>query len=431
MPETNWKSAPGPSEVAAYNSKKTAFVEAGTIASQNYYDPTDKNSFETKSRLYSDPAAYSYAINDWLSTWRNSKNVPNSNFVNELDYIQFLLRGSGLSSEKEGFSRGILTQKDLSGLKTASEIALANGIGFKDVLKSIYESKQALGGDGPKYSKQISSALKLIDLGDAQSKLSTAYFNMFGVYPSEENIKAFKQYWNAEIRKQEAPTVTQQVTSKGAVTVGKGKGKKTGTGAVTDTKTVTKGEGFTTEEQAQTMANFLSQQFGKGMMGGAVKTIFDGIRGYYRDNMLPEPSYDSVANLVKDLATTTDENSYNTKLNQIRQSIRDKAAKFYPALAEDLKNGIDVKETADTFYETLAKKWGVSSGEALKRDQEANELVKNALNYRDEKGNVRLMDLSQFNIASQKSKRFLEGSNFLSMVGNFGDKIIGAMGGGR
>ena len=147
--------------------------------------------------------------------------------------------------------------------------------------------------------------------------------------------------------------------------------------------------------------------------------------------MLPEPSYDSVANLVKDLATTTDENSYNTKLNQIRQGIRDKAAKFYPALAEDLKNGIDIKETADTFYETLAKKWGVASGEALKRDQEANELVKNALNYRDEKGNVRLMDLSQFNIASQKSKRFLEGSNFLSMVGNFGDKIIGAMGGGR
>jgi len=41
------------------------------------------------------------------------------------------------------------------------------------------------------------------------------------------------------------------------------------------------------------------------------------------------------------------------------------------------------------------------------------------------------MDLSQFSIASQKSKRFLEGSNFLSMVGNFGDKIIGAMGGGR
>lgn len=411
--------------------RTSAFAQAGTIASQNYYDPTEGNTFELKSRIYSDPAAYAYAINDWLGSWRNSKNVPNSNFVNELDYIQFLLRGSGLSSEKEGYSRGILTQKDLSGLKTASEIALANGIGFKDVLKSIYESRQALGEDGPKYSKQISSALKLIDLGDAQNKLSTGYFNMFGVYPSEENIKAFKQYWNAEVRKQEAPTVTQQVTGKGAVTVGKGKGKKTGTGAVTDTKTVTKGEGFTTEEQAQTMANFLSQQFGKGMMGGAVKTIFDGIRGYYRDNMLPEPSYDSVANLVKDLATTTDENTYNTKLTQIRQGIRDKAAKFYPALAEDLKNGIDVKETSDTFYDTLAKKWGVASGEALKRDQEANELVKNALNYRDEKGNVRLMDLSQFSIASQKSKRFLEGSNFLSAVGNFGDKIIGAMGGGR
>lgn len=411
--------------------QRSAFTQAGTIASQNYYDPTQENSFELKSKLYSDPAAYAFAINDWLGSWRNSANVPNANFKNELDYIQFLLRGSGLSKDKEGYSRGILTKNDLSGLKTASEIALANGIGFKDVLRSIYESKQALGGDGPKYSKQISSALKLIDIGDAQNKLSNAYFTMFGVYPTEENIKAFKQYWNAEVRKQEVPTVTSQVTGKGTVTLGKGKKKKSGTGVVTETETVTKGEGFTQEEQAQTMANFLSQQFGKGMMGGAVKTIYDAIRGFHRDNMLPEPSYDSVASLIKDLATTTDENTYNTKLTQIKQSIRDKAAKFYPALAEDLKNGIDIKETSDTYYESLAKKWGVSSGSALMRDPEASELVKSALNFKDEKGNVRLMDLREFNIASQKSKRYLEGSDFLSAVGNFGDKLIATMGGGR
>lgn len=410
---------------------RSAFTQAGTIASQNYYDPTQENSFELKSKLYSDPAAYAFAINDWLGSWRNSKNVPNSNFVNELDYIQFLLRGSGLSSEKEGVSRGLLTTKDLAGLKTASEIALANGIGFKDVLKSIFESKQALGEGGPKYSKQIASSLKLIDIGDAQSKLSEAYFNMFGVYPSQENIKAFKQRWNDEVRKQEAVTTTQQVTGKGGVVVGKGKGKKSGTGAVTQSRTITKGEGFTEAEQAQTMADFLATQFTKENMGGAVKTIFDGIKKMYRDNFLPEPTYESVASIVKDLATTPDETSYTTKLNQVSQSVRDKAAKFFPALADDLKNGKDISETSDIYFNSLAKKWGAASADALKRDPEALELVKSALNVRDDKGNARIMDLNELNITAQKSKRYLEGTEFLSTVGNFGDKLIAAMGGGR
>lgn len=429
----NWKSSPGAGDVREYTSR-TAFQQAGTFANQNYYDPTKEGSFELKSRLYSDPAAYSFGINDWVSQWRSSTNVPNANFKNELDYIQFLLRGSGLSTEKGGVSRGILTTKDLDGLKKASQIALANGIGFKDVMLSIYESKQAAGeaGAGPKYSKQIATSLKLIDLGDAQNKLSNAYFNMFGVYPSEENIKNFKQYWNAEIRKQEPTVTSAQVVDKGKVAVGAGKGKKAGTGTITTSETVTKGLGFTAEEQSQAMANYLSKYFNtQNVSGGAVKKVYDGIKEIYKNNFLPEPSFESVASTVRDILTTTDETAYGTKLAALQQGVRDKAAKFYPALAEELKSGRDVSETSDVFYSLLAKKWGVTSEVSLKNDKEANALIQNALNYRDEKGNVRLMDIQEFLSSAQKSSRYTKGEEFLAGVGRLGDKIIAAMGGGR
>jgi len=432
MAETNWKSAPGPSEVAAYNSKRTAFQQAGTFANQNY-DPTAEGSFELKSRLYTDPAAYSFAINNWVSGWRNdTTSVPNSNFKNRLDYIQFLLRGSGLSTEKGGVSRGILTVKDLAGLRNASQIALANGIGFEDVMLSIYQSKQAAGGDGgPKYSKQMSTSLKLLDLGDATNKLSTAYFNMFGVYPTEENIKSFKTYWNTEARAQVGTVTTSQVTEKGKVKVG----KKTGTGKVSTTDTVTKGYGFTEEEQAQTMANYLAKQFNvdpsKMMQGGAVKRVYDGIREIYRNNLLQEPAFESVAGVIKDLLSTPDETAYTTKLTAIQQGVRDKAAKFYPTLAEDLKNGKNISEYSDVYYELLANTWGVTSASALKSNKDATALVQNAFNYTDAKGNVRMQNLTEFLASARNSKNYLEGSQAIAGAGRLGDKIIAAMGGGR
>jgi hypothetical protein len=67
----------------------------------------------------------------------------------------------------------------------------------------------------------------------------------------------------------------------------------------------------------------------------------------------------------------------------------------------------------------------------LKRDKEANDLVQQALNSKDEKGNVSLMGLNIFNSLAQKSSRWLNGPEGLSTFGNFGDRVIAAMGGGR
>ena len=421
-----------PNEVPASNrpGSTTAFQQAGVYANQGGYDPTAEGSFELKSKLYSDPAAYSFAINSWVSGWRNSTNVPNKNFKNELDYIQYLLRASGLSTEKGGVSRGVLTIKDLDGLKKASTIALANGVGFKDVMLDIYQSRQAagVGADGPKYSKQVSTALRLIDFGDAKSKLSNAYFNMFGVYPNEENIKAFENYWNAQVKLQEPKTVTSQVSQKGKVAVG----KQTGTGTVSTTQTTTTGEGFTDAEQAQAMADYLGKQFNmQNLGGGAVKRVYDSIREIYRNNFLPEPTYQSVAGAIKDLLTTPDEATYTTKLATLQQGVRDKAIKFYPALAEDLRNGKNVSDTADVYRSLLARKWGMATEESLMNDAEANSLIQSALNFKDEKGNTRLMDINEFLVSAQQSKKFLTSTQFIAGVGNLGDKIIAAMGGGR
>jgi hypothetical protein len=68
----------------------------------------DKDAFELKSQVYTNPAAYSYAIGNYLLNWRNT---PSSKpgFKSELDYIQALLRQSGASSDTTG--RGILGNK--------------------------------------------------------------------------------------------------------------------------------------------------------------------------------------------------------------------------------------------------------------------------------------------------------------------------------
>ena len=52
-----------------------------------------EGSFELKSRLYTDPAAYSFYIQDNILGWRYDTNVPEG-FKNKLDYIQALLRGT-------------------------------------------------------------------------------------------------------------------------------------------------------------------------------------------------------------------------------------------------------------------------------------------------------------------------------------------------
>jgi len=76
-----------------------------------------KDSFETKSQVYTNPAAYSYAIGNYLLNWRNEAS-PTPGFANKLDYIQALLRGSGAS--KDTTPRGVIGNDDTKAMQEVS-----------------------------------------------------------------------------------------------------------------------------------------------------------------------------------------------------------------------------------------------------------------------------------------------------------------------
>ena len=97
-----------------------------------------KDSFETKSQVYTNPAAYSYAIGNYLLNWRNEAS-PAPGFANKLDYIQALLRGSGAS--KDTTPRGVIGNDDTKAMQEVSRIALQNGVPFLDTLKELYSNK--------------------------------------------------------------------------------------------------------------------------------------------------------------------------------------------------------------------------------------------------------------------------------------------------
>ena len=82
-----------------------------------------EGSFELKSNLYANPAAYSYAIRDYLNGWR-AEASPVPGFVNKLDYTQALLRGTGAS--KDTTPRGVIGVDDAKAMQEVSRIAIQN-----------------------------------------------------------------------------------------------------------------------------------------------------------------------------------------------------------------------------------------------------------------------------------------------------------------
>lgn len=256
-----------------------------------------KDSFELKSQVYTNPAAYSYAIGNYLLNWRNEQS-PVSGFVNKLDYIQALLRGTGLS--KDTTPRGIIGNDDTKALQEVSRISLQNGIPFLDTLKELYSTRNV---NTVKFSKSIATSIKLIDDTDAKSQLSNAYFQAYGEFPPENVITEFKNLRNIEAKKQQAKSVTTGTTR----------------GDVTSTKTTTFDEGFTKEEQQQFLANYLVKNFDVATsdgLGGQAKSLYDQIVGVHRNNLLTEPDLPAVAGVIKNVLSATDDKVASEILNQ-------------------------------------------------------------------------------------------------------------------
>lgn len=324
-----------------------------------------KDSFETKSQNYSDPVAYSYAIGDYLLNWRNEAS-PTPGFNNKLDYIQALLRGSGLSSDTT--ERGIIGNKDVKALQDVSRIALQNGVPFLNMLQNLYTNKSS----AVTFSKSISVAVKLLDPTDAKSTLSDAYFKYYGAFPSTNQISEFEKLYNAEAKRQMAKSTTTTTTS----------------GKVSSSKTTTLGEGFTEKEQQQFLANYLVKNFDvatKENLGGVAKSLYDDIIRTNKNNYLSEPTLPEVASVLKQVLDAPDDKVANELLTNYKNQQRKVASTQYLGIQPFLLAG----EDATTYTKPLVDFLTKASGRTISYD---DPFIKKALNFKDEKGNYRLMN---------------------------------------
>lgn len=356
--------------------------------------------FELQSRVYNDPAAYSKAISKFLLEWRNT---PQEGFQNKLDYLQALVRGSGLSSDTT--PRGVFGNKDTAALKDVSLIALQNGIPFEQVLQELYKNKGASGGG---FSKQVATSIKLIDPTDAKASLSDAYYKTFGAFPSQAQIENYMNLYNAEAKRQKGQTIT--TTSTG--------------GKVTTSTSITKGEGFTENEQKQFLADYLVKNYemdSRDDLGGQAKSLYDVIVNTYTSNYQPEPDFKTVSGVIKDVLSSSDDAVATQKLQAFLQEGRKVAAKQYLGIANELNAGEDAAKYTNPLANTLTK--------VLGRTTYADDpLVKKALNFKDDKGVYRMMNDLEFQQAYEADPRYATSSAAINKSVALADSIASKLG---
>ncbi len=357
--------------------------------------------FELKSRLYADPAAYSKAIGNYLLEWRNTSQ---DGFQNKLDYIQALLRGSNLSSDDT--PRGVFGVKDTAALKDASLIALQNGIPFIQVLEELYKNKG--GGGTAKFSKQVATSIKLIDPTDAKASLSDAYYQAFGAFPSDAQIKNYMNLYNAEAKRQKGKSITTYNTS----------------GTVTTQQTTTMDEGFTEKEQQKFLAEYLVKNYdmtSSEELGGTAKSLYDAIVGTYAANYLDEPDFETVTGVIKNVLSSSDDKTATQQLETFLQQGRKIASKQWLGLEKELSAG----ENISTYTTPLAKSLTKLFGRTVNYD---DPLIKKAINFKDEKGVYRMMNEIELSAAAESDPRYAVSSGAINKATSLADKIATALG---
>jgi hypothetical protein len=284
--------------------------------------------------------------------------------MSDYAYFQAMVRKMGLSKSKGVI--GLTDMQDISAMKDVLKASYIDGIPWFETIEKQAQSPYASSSAGPKFSKEVSTALTLIDKTDAEDILSKAYYGAFGVMPNNKQIENFKTRFAAEAQRQLAETVTTRTTS----------GTDTSTSAKSTTKTT--GLGFTQSEQQQFIAKFLKNNYkitGKEE-SGRVATIIDDLQRVYQDNLLPEPPLEELTAFAADAIGTGDPEMYKQKIDAKLQSVRMVAAKMHPGAADILGAGTDIKTIATPISQALNSYLGTN---IAYNDPRIKELV----NYND------------------------------------------------
>ena len=388
----------------------TAYYSMGNMANANAAAVAAKvraeGSFYSQVLATSDSFQYNRYLSAELDRLRST---PRSDgFSNQLNYLQALLRSSGGS--KGTSALGAFDLDDSKAFRDAIVNARINGVEYFTWLEDL--NKNGLGSGGPKtrFSKDASTAINLIDMSDATTAFTKGYYTAFGKTATNDQIVTFMNKFNAKA-KQEAATVTTTGTTTTS--------KSGSTGKSTTTRS---GLGFTEQEQTNYLAKYLGYYTEiTPEVAGASKVILDEIRNTYKNNGLQEPAFESMAKIVKDVISTGDPTMAKQKIEEAKTKIRTLAAKLNPGVADLLNSGEDMSTIAQQYIK-------LSESVTRKRYTQDSPLIKQMLNFKDDKGAYRSATNFEALSILRGSEDFMSSPDAFSTFSDIGDVLTSKLG---
>lgn len=326
-----------------------------------------------------EPIQFAIKASKYFDSLAGTKQYTTDPGLNDLQYIQALVRKMGLSKGQSNL--GEMSLEDAKAIQDVFRTAYYRGQDWKTVLENDYNSPYRTGEST--FSKDVSTALRLIDKTDAQNILTKAYYETYNKYPTQKQIEKFATKFNEEAKRQAQVTTTTR------------SGKD-----VTKSTSITANQGFTQEEQDQFLATFLKDNYkitGEEQ-AGYVKNVISTIKNAYASNLLPEEDMDQIINFAANLVGTADDKMANQKLDAKLQSIRNVAAKLNPGVADILANGQDMSTVVDPIVKTI----NATLGTNFTKDDAR---LKQVINYNDGK-TVRTMNASELQTFIEKLPEF-------------------------
>jgi hypothetical protein len=428
--------------------KTTAFAQLSSFKNApNIY--TDQQNNLLTYAMATDPTRKAQALQEIYRglASRNDIAAGKGFSGSNLDYLNSLMRQKGVSKT---------TLTDATSLNNVINAAVAlnqDPFTFLENYNASVKGKVIAQPDTTtKFSKQVQSSLQLKDLGDARQQYSDAYFKTYGTFPTADLDKKFQDSWNAKATSELQPTTTEQKTEyaplydkKSKPVIDKATGKQQidkfgnkvyssitkNKDGVLQYKTITtggstsQGEGFTTEEQTQFLATFLSDNFPSAKwnvkdVGGAAKTVYDTIKAYHLGNYEDAPDFATVAPLIKDVLSHPDQKVQEEMFNQYLSGLQKKATGRFMSLKDLVQPGENANKYIDPMLKSLST--GLETNITVK-----DALAQQVLNFKGEDGIYRMPNDFELNSLIMKDKRYDSTSGAINTAVNMAQTLRNAL----
>jgi hypothetical protein len=344
---------------------------------------------------------------------------------------------------------------DISKITSAIKGAVSSNapdlVAYLQTMKTMDKDGKVAAKPTTSYNKQVSTALQLKDYNDAKQMVGDAYFAAYGYPMGDDLVSKFRDAFNSEAKKQLATSTTTQVTTpvpiydmKKPVIDPKTKKQKVDKNGkpvfaqkidvngkpvyeyVTKSTSVDSGEGFTSDEQKQFLANYLATNAPElggdpAKLGGIAKSVYDQVVALHKNNFLDVPNLPSLLPLLKSVIGTADQKVATELLTKYQADQRAKAATKYMGIADFLNAGKDAAEFINPLRDRVSQFLEADIGLE-------DPLMMQLLNFQGEDKKYRLMNDYELQQALVNDPRFGKTSTAKNQSVNAAQALASALG---